>query len=664
MKLLLTSYVFFVGALVFGQNRSEQIQALENLKRIIRQSTYNDSAAVFFNGEKAIKLAKKLNRHHDEGKIYQYYGNFYYFSSNPKKAKEYYQKTIDFGIKYGIPELINSTKIRLAFILSESNKDKADTLFLVLLTEALKYNYPKNAIEAYNGIGSIYEDRKIKDQALDFYLKGLQIAEKNNFDYLKGMLLNNIGLLKLANNQDKEALKDFEKALIYAKNAQEYRLIFNLQNNLGLINKKLNLTEKSIEYYTKNKMYAFKLGFPTAKGVTLLNLSDSYISGGMYQEAEKNINESLVYLKQSNNYNLLQNAYLIKSKITTHAKNYKLSQLMIDSCLYYQKFFYDPNITAMAHLQFSEIYELQHKYQLSLEYFKSYHRIQDSLLSVSNIENFTQLQVLYDKENDQKKIATQKSANILLIKDNEIKRTNLQVTVIVAISLLLLIGGIFILRYSIKSKKQQRLFSQKLIETLDQERSRISKDIHDDLGQILSVIKSKNHLQSTRKLDVLDSIDADLAEAINLTRNISHSLHPYYISKIGLKKSIITLLQKIQTSSDLICSYTIDDEIEMYTLDQKTQIYHITQECITNTIKHAHAKSLKITIQVVSNGFFIEYRDNGIGIQNDATNEQGIGLMTIKERTILLSPNTSINYQTKNGFCLTIKENLITKIQK
>jgi hypothetical protein len=91
---ILASFLFFVFV-GYGQAGSKNNSELEFLKKRIRQSTYYDSVAVFQNGAKAIKLARKLNSLSEEGIIFQYYGNFYYFSRNISKAKEYYHKTIE-----------------------------------------------------------------------------------------------------------------------------------------------------------------------------------------------------------------------------------------------------------------------------------------------------------------------------------------------------------------------------------------------------------------------------------------------------------------------------------------------------------------------------------------------------------------------------------------
>ena len=86
MKLLLTSVLFFTFLSVNAQSDAIK-KELEQLKNEIRQSTYYDSSGVFEKGGKAIRLAREHKLPSEESKIYQYYGNFYYFSYQIEKAK-------------------------------------------------------------------------------------------------------------------------------------------------------------------------------------------------------------------------------------------------------------------------------------------------------------------------------------------------------------------------------------------------------------------------------------------------------------------------------------------------------------------------------------------------------------------------------------------------
>jgi two-component system NarL family sensor kinase len=205
MRLLLCVILLFASGLHSNAQDRSLKEKLEKLKKDIRQSTYYDSSTVFKKGQEAIELARKNNLPSEEATIYQFYGNFYYFSYNVEKAKANYSKSIEIARKAGNLELVNSTKIRLAFIESAGDVVKAEKKFKELLVEAEKNNFLVNQIEIFNGLGNLYSDRMIRDTAMNYYLKGLKLAEKENRKYHQAMMLNNIGLLKFSDKKISEA---------------------------------------------------------------------------------------------------------------------------------------------------------------------------------------------------------------------------------------------------------------------------------------------------------------------------------------------------------------------------------------------------------------------------------------------------------------------------
>lgn len=648
--------LFFLGlsALVFSQQDKKNQSELEILKKKIRQSTYYDSAAVFKNGAKAIQLARKAGLPGEEGLIYQYYGNFYYFSRNIDKAKEYYHKTLEIAKAAKDKKLENSTKIRLAFMLSDEDVLAAEKEFNLLLTEAQKYHFPENTIESYNGLGLIYEGRKINDEAMNYYLKALKVAEKNNLKYHQAIILNNIGLIKLYNRQTQEAKLDFEKALDLAHKAEESRLAINLHSNLGLVNGDLKNYAEAIKHYTETLKNAKKLGFPTAMAVAYINLGSSYYENKQIDPAMKYTDSAIVLFTRFGEYDFLGKSYVLKAMVNRELGNMRAARTAIDSVLSIHARYPNPFNYATTFDIMSSIYEKEGNFEQALIYSRKFSHLDDSLSDISNQDKLAELQVVYGKERMEAELENVKSKNSLLHKENELKKARLRFTLILALAAVILASGIFYIRYVTITRRQQVLFSQKLIENIDEERSRISKDLHDDIGQSLSVIKSKINMYNTGRINAIDGVDMELGEVINQTRNISHHLHPSFLEKIGLARSLASLMDKTQESTGIVCSLDLFKDIENLSTETQTQIYRIVQECINNTIKHAQATALKVSVQEQDGGFVLKYRDNGIGMKDVSGAEDGIGIMTIRERGNKLNGKTTF-FSNSNGFKLVLK---------
>lgn len=629
---------------------------MDSLKKAIRQSTYYDSSSVFVNGQRAIQIAKKLNDPDEEAMIYQYYGNFYYFSSNLKKAKKNYSRSIEIAEKHNNASIVNSTKIRLAFVLMDTDLFAADKEFKTLLKEAVKNQYTENTIEIYNGLGNLYDSRLMKDEALKYYLKGLKLAEKAGKKYHNAMMLNNIGLLKFNNHQITEAEKDFKEGLRIINGLNEFRLSLNLNNNLGLVSKSLKHYKQSINYYKNTLINAKKLGFPLGRGVAFLNLSDSYLNNGDYTIALHYSDSALSLLKPFEQWEYLGMAYLIKSSIYRKLKNTPTAKAYTDTVFQLLTLHSSSTLEKSTHQELSSIYEQEGNYKMAFFHMNRFHEISDSLSEIANKDNLAQLQVIYGKEKVETELEIEKNKNSLLSKENELKQTRVNAIIVISIFVLLITIAIIYIRHVRLTRKQQQEFTSKLLSNIDQERSRISKDLHDDIGQSLSVIKSKINLFNSGKISDISGMNNDIGEVINQTRSISHALHPSFIQKLGLERSLVSLTENTQSKTGIICSLDIDEaeNIDQLSPEAQTQVYRIIQECINNTLKHAEATALKISIFQNAHEFNVKYQDNGIGISEINKSIDGLGLQIIQERAMIIKGKVQITTGRGKGYILVL----------
>jgi two-component system, NarL family, sensor kinase len=640
--------VLLCSIIIVEAQKEQDTTTIEGIKKMIRQSTYYDSSKVFHFGAKAIKMAKSQESLSDEATIYQYYGNFCYFSKNYTKAKEYYNISIKISEKAGDDKLTNKTKVRLNFILVDDNMLLAEKEFNEIYEEAEKKGFTENQIECLNGLGIIYEQRQMYDKAMGYYLQALQIAEKTNETYHEAMLLNNVGLIKLYSDQRESAKEDFERALKLAYQLEELRLALNLHNNLGLVSSELNDFEGAIIHYQKTLLNAHELGFPVAKGVAHLNLSSQYFQLKNYNEALIFIDSSIFIFKNYNEKNFLPKSYLLKASIFRDSNQLELATLYLDTSFILAKQIESfPDEIDAINVEAS-ILAKYGKYELAYEKHKLYHQLYDSLSKVNNKDKVAQLQVLFGKEQLEAQLENEKNEKML----SEI-RSYYIITVLVIV--FIIIAVLLYLRYVMINRKQQQSFSQNLIVNIDEERSRISKDLHDDVGQLLSSIKMKVNMYNSNQIDSLKGLENEIGEVIEQTRSLSHTLHPSYIEKIGLKRSLASLIERTQQNTGKVCSFEWEVDIEEYDVDKRTQIFRIIQECINNTIKHSQASALKVIAQSQGQHVLITYRDNGIGFGNLASINSGIGLKTIEERAKKIDAKLSVESPKGKGFKLTLK---------
>lgn len=232
------------------------------------------------------------------------------------------------------------------------------------------------------------------------------------------------------------------------------------------------------------------------------------------------------------------------------------------------------------------------------------------------------------------------------------------------ISIVLSIIGItfMIVRYRInrlKRKKEiQQEFSRKLLEFQENERKRISNELHDSLGQDLLIIKnSLEQFAVDQKSDLKDELLelSDLAlQAVNEVREISYDLYPHILDRLGITKAIKSMLNKFESSSGIKFSQCIDEIDGIFPKNIELSLFRIVQEAVNNVVQHSGAKSCFIEIKRHKDKVSFTIRDDGKGFNLieylDFSKEQnGIGLIGMHERLKLLSGKISISSSNDKG---------------
>ena len=208
---------------------------------------------------------------------------------------------------------------------------------------------------------------------------------------------------------------------------------------------------------------------------------------------------------------------------------------------------------------------------------------------------------------------------------------------------------------NIKLEHDKNLLSTQ-IEIQEQTFENISREIHDNIGQKLSLIKlnlntlSKN--QHDADLDKINSSANLISTVICDLRHLSHSLASDDILSFGLIKAIEAEIAQLTKSAKYEITFKVSGE--QVFLDHKKELilFRIVQEAINNILKHAEATRILIDVQFEKNAFIIQIQDNGKGYQL-TENTQGAGLKNIQKRVGMV--NGEIEMVTNSGTLINIK---------
>jgi two-component system, NarL family, sensor kinase len=213
--------------------------------------------------------------------------------------------------------------------------------------------------------------------------------------------------------------------------------------------------------------------------------------------------------------------------------------------------------------------------------------------------------------------------------------------------------------HQLDSQHKQDLLTN-TIHSAETERVRIAKELHDEVGSILSTlsmsisqVKNENptdtkHITNSKKL---------IQDSINSVRRISRGIAPYELELLGLEKTLKNHFDTITSASEIQINFKNTFELDRLNYQTALAIYRISQELTSNCIKYANASAIDFLISENAEAQLlkINYADNGIG-QDFETRKfsKGIGLKNIESRSIAMKGTCSFSTASPNGFACEI----------
>lgn len=204
-----------------------------------------------------------------------------------------------------------------------------------------------------------------------------------------------------------------------------------------------------------------------------------------------------------------------------------------------------------------------------------------------------------------------------------------------------------------------------LLETVERERQRIARDLHDSTVQNLTSLVHKSEL-CIKLMDAdpirckleLSSMNKILRDVINNDRKIIYDLRPMSFDDIGFDITVERLLDKIKQSNGIRCNYKIVGESFVLNSVISLTLLRIIQESCSNSVKHGHATSIDVILEYTEDKIILTIQDNGEGFDTSLVPEtirkdnSGFGISMMKERVFLLSGKIDIKSKKGNG-CIT-----------
>ena len=471
---------------------------------------------------------------------------------------------------------------------------------------ARKANNPYDEAKFYNHIGNTYYYLSNSKIANTYYLKGAAIADKYEYIDLIELFSHNLGAMSME-DEKKDPVTEayFLKAIEYSKKNIHVKQDFAMSH-----------------FRILASLYVRQKKFKAAEEIFKRLIVENQKAKNTYQEAAAKIFYSQLLMDQKKTKEALEMSYsalelakpyksvdILSTAYSSHAQNLKAAN-MLDSAYHYMLI----------------VHQLvRNNYQEGLN-----KQIGESAAKFKNAE------IEYEK-------------NVAIA--NAKRRTQMYLFGSLSFAMLTVFGFLF---YNARKKAQLEKEQIKAVLLAEEnERSRIARDLHDGIGQLLSAAKLNLHALENVNLQnkefVLEKAIGLVDESAKEVRSVSHNLMPNALIKSGLVSAIKNFINQLQTDKLKINIETsglnkkINSEIELI-------VYRIIQESINNVIKHAKANQLFINLSIEKNYLHIMIEDNGRGFDvNKILEKEGIGIKNMQSRVAFLKGTMEIDSKIDKG---------------
>ncbi|WOD44120.1 tetratricopeptide repeat-containing sensor histidine kinase [Hwangdonia lutea] len=624
---------------------TENKKALENIhihgllkyaQLYIVKGDYETSATYY---DKAWTILKNEYNYDLYTKYYGDLGVLSFYKGDFKTALQNFEKALQ------LAEEDNNEEDQLRFLnnkaLAMSYLGKAEPSLKVhkkAIELAEKLNDSTSLGKSFNNIGLIYEDMKEYEKALEFYLEALEIKKngKSKVD-VANSLFNVAGMYKEIGEKNNDTL-------LYAKAEKHYKLA---------IEKSEEIDYGKVILFSKTGMA--QLATVRNKPLKAIKIYESVVEAA--KKANDNQTLRVTYLNLGVNHLKINNlkqaeVYLLKAEpLIVEAEN--------------------PSDMASVFKNLSVLYKTTNNVAKALEYFEKQYEVEKKLSNNSLKDKISEFEVKYETEKKEKEILLQRAD--IAEKELNLNRKNTQLFGLGILAIIIAILGYLLFNQqklkNAQLKKEGELKEALVkIETqnrLQEQRLRISRDLHDNIGaQLTFIISSIDNLKYGFKINndkltsKLSSISDFTKDTIYELRDTIWAMNKSEISLEDLQARVSNFVDKASVSANKTSfNFNIDQSLSndlQFSSVTGMNIYRIIQEAINNAIKYAQASTINVEIKKQENSILFAVTDDGVGFNSNEI-EAGNGLNNIKKRAADINADIVIDSAVKQGTTVKLK---------
>ncbi len=608
------------------------------------RSRYEDSASI----RKKINMANSLM--HDKGLQSDSLADLFY------SALEYSRQ---YNYRYGV---VHAT-IGLGYYYTL----KGEHDFAIgLLKDAYQQANSKEKVQIENNLATIYTAKGAYSQAMHHYLNALKVYYHYRPALSAGMIYHNIAEIMIKLDRQKEALPYLdwaEKEAMVDKDPLSLGIIAITKGNIYYALNKTDSSDQSLEQAIK---IARNAHLETIEARARVGLAQNRIRTGDYTAALKYLAEAEPVESLSRQGSVL--LYSGRGRAMKGIGAYREAEQWLLKSEQEAKQ-YAPTHLPDIYQALYEINKTTGRNARALGYLERYIKLKDSISGNPVYERIRKLEQEYDKI----KLENENSKQQLFIQHQQavIRKKNYQHMLLVSGVALLGIFGIIFYKYRQRTQqhKSQLLVWRASMDGEENERNRLARELHDNIGGSLATVQSwlgtiiKEHKNPEAEKD-LEEVTALVGQTLREVRNTAHHLMPELLLRYGLAEAIRIYCHNIEKASRIRIEYQYFGYIGPMEKGIELLVYRTVQELVHNIIKHSRADFALVQLTRHGALLSITVEDNGIGMDPDENKTQGFGLAQMKRNIENLKGHCNITSDPGKGVNVYIEINIDESLVK
>ncbi len=547
------------------------------------------------------------------------------------RSLEYYEKAIPILVKNNHRFQAQALSNAATILVDLGDYEQAITYQQMGLEYVLREGSERNQIALTTNLGYIYDRMHDYETAVEVHRKALPLAVEARDTFMLGLIHMRIAAAKDGNGDGDldSALYYYQIALGLYQSIDDERRIAQTQGNIGNVLRLQGKPDEALSILNQAAQSNRSLGLSHPYTMNIINMGKAYVDKGEYTSALDTLNSGLRWSRKVDD------------------RSFEMDALY-------------------------SLYECQSaigNYQQANSHLLRYTDLNDSIFNAEKAKQVANLQTRYETAEKERSIASL-SAEKAQAELEASQQQNLLFAVIGG-GIILLISGGFLFYYT--RQRQEVILAQKEVQfqenllstrinSEEEERRRIAKELHDGIAQTLVSLKlrfyallmGERNLSEEYKLEFETSIDS-LDDACTEVRNISHQMMAPALLELGLISAMEELLQK--SLGILGITYQFEySAIKNKQLEQRIEIalYRICQELVQNIIKHSEASEVNVLLYEANSSLVLSVEDNGKGLPADEVAE-GIGMMNINSRVAAIQGKVSFENGVEKGLIATVR---------